>query len=214
LLKIINGNEHEKFIYIKHDGSLNDGFEIVSQPATLAIHINEIPWKKAFEFLKKQGYESDNTNTCGLHVHINRLFLGRTYRSIVNVEARLLFFFEQFWTQIVKFSRRKEYEISRWCARYGTTDYDQAIRWNNESRYFALNFQNRATIEIRIFKGTLDYNTFIATLSLVHYIVLYCKKFGKKAIKDRGWYGFVEFIIKQKDPDIDTLINYMIKRRI
>jgi hypothetical protein len=214
LLEIINSNEHEKYVYVKHDGSLNDGFEIVSQPATLDVHLNEIPWRKAFKYLKEQGYESDNTNTCGLHVHINRLFLGKTYRSIVNTEARLLFFFETFWTQIVKFSRRKQHEISKWCERYGTTDYDQAIRWNNESRYYALNFQNRATIEFRIFKGTLDYEIFKATIMLVHYIVLYCKKFGKKTIRQRGWSGFTEFIIKDKSTDSLDLINYIIKRNI
>jgi uncharacterized C2H2 Zn-finger protein len=214
LLKIVNGNEHEKYVYIKHDGSLNDGFEIVSQPATLHVHISQIPWRKAFEYLKKQSYESDNTSTCGLHVHINRLFLGKTYRSIVNTEARILFFFETFWNKLVKFSRRTQYEISRWCERYGTTDYDQAILWNNESRYYALNFQNRATIEFRIFKGTLDYNTFIATLALVHNIVMYCKKFGKEAIRKRGWFGFVNFIAEQDKPENKVLIDYMTKRGI
>jgi hypothetical protein len=214
LLEIVNGEEEEKYIYIKHDGSLSNGFEIVSQPAKLEVHLNEIPWKKAFEYLKKQGYESDNTSTCGLHVHINRLFLGKTYRSIINVESRILFFFESFWHYLVKFSRRTQYELDRWCARYETIDYEQAIMWNNESRYYALNFQNRATIEFRIFKGTLDYNTFMATLQLVYHIVKYCKKFGKKTIQQRGWYGFLNFIIEQNNPNSKILIDYMTKQGV
>jgi Zn-finger nucleic acid-binding protein len=214
LMKIVNGNEHEKYIYIKHDGSLQNGFEIVSHPAKLEVHLNEIPWEKTFEFLKQNGYNSDNTNTCGLHVHINRLFLGKTYRTIVNTEARILFFFEAFWQQLVKFSRRKEHELTKWCGKYGTTDYNQAMEYNKENRYYALNFQNSTTIEFRIFKGTLDYNTFVATLTLVHNIVLYCKKFGKETIRKKGWFGFLNFIAEQNKPENKVLIDNIIKRGV
>ena len=210
LLEIVNGKEEEKFVYIKHDGSLSNGFEIVSHPATLQHHLNTIPWEKAFKFLKENGYESDNTSTCGLHVHINRLFLGKTYKSIVNVEARILFFVEHFWNYLVKFSRRTQYELDRWCARYGHTDYDLAIQENMESRYHALNFQNRATIEFRFFKGTLDYSTFVATLRLVFHIVMYCKKFGTKKIKQRGWNGFLNFIVEDSISENVSLAKYML----
>jgi len=214
LLRIFNGEEEEKFVYIKHDGSLHNGFEIVSHPATLSCHLNTIPWKKAFEYLKSNGYESDNVGTCGLHVHINRLFLGKTYRSIVNTEARILFFFETFWQQLVKLSRRTEYQLSRWCARYETTDYELALEYNQESRYFALNFQNRATIEFRIFKGTLEFDVFEATLRLVDNIVRYCKKYGRETIKSRGWYGFVNFIIERGAKENEVLIKYMAKQGV
>ena len=214
LLQIVNGEEEEKFIYIKHDGSLSNGFEIVSQPATLKVHVNEIPWRQAFDFLRENGYESENTSTCGLHVHINRLFLGKTYKRITTVEARILFFFEYFWEQIVKFSRRTEYEISRWCYRYNTTDYEEALLCNQDNRYLALNFQNRSTIEIRIFKGTLDYEVFEATLRFVNNVVKYCKRYGIRTIKKRGWNGFLNYIVEQGIRDNLVLINYMIKQGI
>lgn len=214
LLQIVNGDDDEKFIYVKHDGSLTDGFEIVSHPASLHHHLNTIPWKEAFEYLKSNGYESEDTSTCGLHVHINRLFLGRTYKTIVNVESRILFFFEHFWDYIVKFSRRTEYEISRWCYRYHTTDYEEALYCNQENRYYALNFQNKATIEIRIFKGTLDYNVFEATLRFIDNVVRYCKKYGIRTIEKRGWNGFLNFIVERSIKDHINLANYMIKQGI
>jgi len=214
LLQIVNGSEDEKFIYVKHDGSLTNGFEVVSHPATLYHHIHVIPWQDAFEYLRSNGYDSDDTSTCGLHIHINRLFLGRTYRSIVTVEARLLFFVETFWKQLVKLSRRTEYQLSRWCARYETTDYELALEYNQESRYFALNFQNRATIEFRIFKGTLEFDVFEATLRLVDNIVRYCKKYGRETIKSKGWCGFVNFIIERGAKEHETLIKYMTKQGV
>jgi hypothetical protein len=214
LLDLVNGEEDERYIYVKHDGSLFNGFEIVSHPASLKVHINEIQWKQAFDYLKENGYDSDNTSTCGLHIHINRLFLGRTYKRIVEVEARILFFFEYFWEKIVKFSRKSEYQISRWSDRYDTYDYEQALTMNIESRYYSINFQNKNTIEFRVFKGTLDYEVFEATLRFVNNVVKYCKRHGIRTIKKRGWNGFLNYIVEQGIRDSLVLINYMIKQGI
>jgi len=214
LLELMNGEEEEKYVYVKHDSSLFDGFEIVSQPATLDVHLKTIPWEAAFKFLKDNGYDSDKTSTCGLHIHINRLFLGRTYKRIIEIEARILFFFEMFWNKIVKFSRKSEYQISRWSDKYGTFDYEQALMQNEESRYYSINFQNKATIEFRVFKGTLDYNTFKATLLFVDNLVRYCKRYGIRSIEKRGWNGFLNYIIEKSISNNITLINYMIKQGI
>ncbi len=42
------GNRINEHIYCKHDGSLDEGFEIVSHPATLEYHTKTILWKKDF----------------------------------------------------------------------------------------------------------------------------------------------------------------------
>ena len=47
LLDIANKNEER--IYCKHDGSINDGFEMVSHPMTLDYHINNMNWLNVFE---------------------------------------------------------------------------------------------------------------------------------------------------------------------
>ena len=39
------GNVQHEHIYIKSDGSLDDGFEIVSHPMTLDYHTNEMDWE-------------------------------------------------------------------------------------------------------------------------------------------------------------------------
>lgn len=40
------GNRDAERVYCKHDGSLDDGFEIVSHPATLACHMQDFPWEQ------------------------------------------------------------------------------------------------------------------------------------------------------------------------
>ena len=38
-------NAQKEHMYIKHDGSLDDGFECVTHPMTLDYHINQMPWR-------------------------------------------------------------------------------------------------------------------------------------------------------------------------
>ena len=69
--KIVNiANHDEEHIYCKHDGSLNEGFEIVTHPMTLDYHLNHVPWAAVLAKAKELGYRSHQSGTCGLHVHV------------------------------------------------------------------------------------------------------------------------------------------------
>lgn len=65
-------------IYCKHDGSLDEGVEIVTHPATLDYHMNSLGWGKILDTCLDAGYVSHNAKTCGLHVHVGRRQLGKT----------------------------------------------------------------------------------------------------------------------------------------
>ena len=53
---------HEENIYIKSDGSLEDGFEIVSHPMTLEYHTEEMNWKEVLREAVSMGYRSHQTS--------------------------------------------------------------------------------------------------------------------------------------------------------
>lgn len=63
----------DRFALLKRDGSLtDDGFEIVTAPATLAFH-RETIWTKFFEEGgSAEKVKSWNTKCCGLHVHFSK----------------------------------------------------------------------------------------------------------------------------------------------
>ncbi len=117
ILDIANSNKTH--IYCKHDGSLDDGFEIVTHPMTLEYHRNSMPWDCMLNELRDMGYLSHKANTCGLHIHVNRSAFGTTQTEQDACIARILYFFEKHWEELLKFSRRTEYQLSRWAARYG-----------------------------------------------------------------------------------------------
>lgn len=120
------------------------------------------------------GYRSHQTSTCGLHIHVNRSSFGDTQEEQEKVISRILYFVEHHWNELLKFSRRSEYSMNRWAARYGYEHTPKAIldkaKKNSCGRYAAVNLCNYYTVEFRMFRGTLKYNTLIAALQIVNQI--------------------------------------------
>lgn len=202
-------NRHEENIYIKTDGSLDDGMEIVSHPMSLAYH-KGFCWEDIMRTAISQGYRSHNTSTCGLHIHVNRDCMGKSRDEQEEVISRILFFVESNWNELLKFSRRSEYNMNRWAARYGYEKtgreiLDKAKKGNN-GRYAAVNLCNYATIEFRLFRGTLKYNTFIATLELVNLIVETAVNHSENELQKLSW---SEFVSRITEPE---LIQYLKER--
>ena len=198
-------------IYCKHDGSLNEGFEIVTHPMTLEYHCTQMPWEKITEVLKKMGYRSHQTSTAGLHIHVNRTSLGYTYDAQDEVTARILFLVEKFWHELVKFSRRTVSQLDRWAARYGYQDCPKEILKTAKGgygRYACVNLCNENTIEFRIFRGTLKYNTLIAALQLVNRICDAAVFMTDDEVKVLSWSGFVTEV---NEPE---LIQYLKERSL
>jgi formylmethanofuran dehydrogenase subunit E len=205
-------NIMDDFIYIKYDGSLDDGFEIVSHPATLEYHRKEAYWDEALQELLRMGYKSHDAETCGLHVHLSRRAFGSSETEQDSNIMKLLYIFEKFWPQFVKFSRRTEAQLNRWAARYGLTDpLDELLDTAKYAgRYHAINLQPYNTIEIRLFRGTLKYNTFIATLEFCQYLYDTVINSSIEELQQMTWRDFIKAIPE----DYQELLIYLEERKL
>lgn len=179
------------YVYAKSDGSLNSGFEIVSHPITLENHY-KMRWDSGMKALTKYNYSSHNVGTCGMHVHINRDFFGESDDAQYYGGAKLAYLLEKYWESFLAFSRRKNNQVSRWASKRDMIDrYTNHLQWTTSqdnsitnkvkktllinafkqvyggNKYVAINTQHAKTYELRIFRGTLKYDTFIATLEFV-----------------------------------------------
>ena len=212
--EILNlANAHDETVYCKHDGSLEEGFEIVTHPMTLAYHQSEMPWKEILHEAVSMGYRSHQAGTCGLHVHVNRTAFGETPGQQDTCIARVLYFFEKHWEELLKFSRRTPRQLERWAARYGYKDcprdiLDHAKKGGGAGRYTCVNLQNDATVEFRMFRGTLKYNTLSATLQLVNQICSVAICLSDEELKALSWTSFVSGC---QQPE---LIQYLKERRL
>lgn len=159
-------NKIGEFAYMKTDGSLSNGFEIVTHPMSLGyIQGKKEIFENVLSELSSNGFRSYNSRTCGMHIHISK----------ENFTTWQLFRFMQFFQQnkdfIVKLSQRDISNLNKWAA-LEDTDRSQIIyktkcakkNKDNFSRYSAININNRYTVEIRIFRGTLSPGSFFKNI--------------------------------------------------
>ena len=143
------------FVYAKCDGSLDDGFEIVSHPATYRWLMNhKEDWQQMLE-VRKLGWRSFQTETCGMHIHLSKVAFGNHH---------LYKFMKLFYDNpefILKISQREDKKnLKQWSS----VDLDQkrllhrAIdkhTHSHEDRYTAVNLDRPETVEVRVFRGTM-----------------------------------------------------------
>ena len=208
-------NRLQETLYIKSDGSLNDGLELVSHPITLDFHLHHMPWQSILQQAAELGYCSHKTDTCGLHIHISRLAFGADTNEQDNAIGRLLFFVECHWKELLRFSRRTESQLNRWAARYGYKDHPKAVldaaKHGCSGRYACVNIWNHDTVEIRIFRGTLRYSTFAATLQLVNEICNVAVLLSDESLQRQSWSEFVAGLSEARTPE---LIAYLKEKRL
>ena len=212
LLRIANSDDNSERVYIKGDGSLDDGMEIISHPMSLEYHKNNMNWENIMKKAISLGYRSHQTNTCGLHIHVNRDNFGDSREEQDEVISRILYFVETHWNEMLKFSRRSEYSMNRWAARYGFEKTGREIldkaKKGSYGRYTAVNLCNYSTIEFRMFRGTLKYNTLIAALELVNAICDIAVGTSDEGLQKLSWSEFVANITDTE------LIQYLKERKL
>ena len=195
-------------VYTMHDGSLNNGFEIVTHPHTEDALYN-MNWADTFKWLLKKGYRSHDVSTCGLHMHISRK-LFKDNEAI----CKMMYFYEKFRNHIVKLSRRTSDRVDRWAGFYSmphrlTKSYiiDCFNAYNcggHSCRYKCVNLTNSNTIEIRIMRGTLKIETFLATLDFIITVAKNANKISWEDIDNQ------ELWLKGLK---DSTVDYLISRR-
>ena len=167
----------EDKIYCKKDGSLGpEGVEIVTHPCTLDYHMTQLDWRQICATAREYDYTSHNAGTCGLHVHASREALGDRYGARELTVAKLILMVDRLEEPLTTFSRRDVSSLERWAkiAKTGVSpdDTDSQVLDKIQGamsydRYVAVNTQPDETVEFRIFRGTLRFETILASIQLV-----------------------------------------------
>ena len=183
---------------------------------SLEYQLHRMPWARLCREALSMGYISHQASTCGLHVHISRQAFGKTERSQDAAIARVLYFFEKHWEELLKFSRRTPRQLERWAARYGYKEQpmellDYAKKGGHGGRYTCVNLQNRDTVEFRMFRGTLKPNTIFATLELLDRICDLAVCLSDEELKAIAWTSFVGGIQRENCPE---LVQYLKERQL
>ena len=144
---------------------------------------------------------------CGHAVHTDNCWY-----PLDNAVARVLYFVERHWAELLRFSRRTQRQLDQWAARYGYRDRPgemlEHVKKGSGGRYTCVNPTNCDTIEFRMFRGTLKLNTFIATLQMVNHICDAAIFLSDDELHDLSWSGFVSGITEPE------LVQYLKERNL
>lgn len=187
-IQIMNGSESDKedLIYSTHDGTVQ--IELDTMPCSLEYHQKKMNYKEMFKYLDEQGYKGHDCATAGLHIHANRDYLGKTKMQQDLVISKILYIIEKFNDEICVIGRRNT-NYSKFVG--DRCKEDTAInlfsKYKYEGKKAALNLQHPDTIEFRMFKSTLKYETFLLTLEFVKDIIDYAKSINIEEIEFIKW---------------------------
>ena len=177
------------FAICKRDGSLIDGFEIVTAPADRDTHAER--WARLITPGTPgiPGLRSWGSPRCGLHIHQSRAGLSRL------TIAKLAAFINNVPRDLI--SRLVGREPNRYCGRSPVTRSFQ-VRQSGGDRYRALNLLPINTIEYRLFKGTLSYEGIMRDVEFVQALTEWVQTEGpaRLASYSEAWSPFVAFIAR------------------
>lgn len=133
---------------VSYDGSVPNGFELIITP-TKRYALKNLKLHKLVRELATMGCSSHRSGKCGFHIHLSRnkwfqkewKFRNKKYSNA----SLYQYFFAYLNAEIITFSKRNLGAINRYCApRIGGI------------RYSMVNLSNSKTVEVRIWRGTLN----------------------------------------------------------
>lgn len=156
-------DERGRILYCKHDGSISNGFEIVSHPFDWYWFLkNRDKFDPIFGLVKK-GYNSHDNGRCGMHVHLSKDAFTTMHLY------KFISFFQREKEFILRISQRGT--EAKALDGYAKIDYEGGSvkkiakdKGGHAGRYQAVNLQPPKTVEIRIFRGTLKKERFMKNL--------------------------------------------------
>ena len=202
---LINGGNVGQRVFFERDGSLRNGFEIISNPMSLPAHRQLWSWLR--DNKATIGMVSHKTTTCGLHVHVSRdrltkLQIAKMVAFVNNPEN------QDFMTALA----RRYGEAATGFCRIKASKAKVGQAAVSEDRYEAVNVTPRHTVEFRIFKGTLKYESLVAAVEFVNALCEYTATCGECSARDLGYESFLKFAEMKLPKETETLRSYVNNR--
>lgn len=148
---------------MKSDGSIRNGFEVVTCPATTDIQLDVFK-----TFYENKPVELKNGPNVGMHVHVSRRPL-----SLLTIGKLTEFMNRSDNKQFIQFVGGRV--LNTYCNQGNRSVTYPLVNGTHGERYNTLNLQNRDTIEFRIFSTPLTFSDFASRVEFVQALVDYCK---------------------------------------
>lgn len=187
----------DSLAYLKEDGSISVGFELVTHPMSLAWAQANFPWGLLDE-LAARGCDGDDA---GLHIHVSReAFDGHSH------VFRWMKFIYRNASEVQQLARRHDSSWAQFSQLERAEVKDICKGDRNRPRYSAINVQNDETFELRMFASSVKPREVQAALAFADASVRYAQQLTLRAIvREDGW-SWESFLAWTADrPEYDAL---------
>lgn len=188
---------------LKHDGSVDGGFEICSLPYTLEDHQTSPYWSEFFDNVVPRNVVKESyRHNCGIHLHLNRKCFSHAglTRFIAFIHSRENY---NFITAIA------ERDANNYCNR----NSKNPDRHDHDEKYEAVALHKRNTVEVRIFASYVQRDRFFKNLEFVDALRVYCnadnhdrdsynfdnENWKLSVAKSLHWRKFADFVLANID---------------
>ena len=206
--------EAQRLAYLKSDGSLECGFEIVSHPLSHSYFMNDATrlWDTVNKLKSDYDMMAWGTKTCGLHVHISRA--GFNSGSHQHRFLQLVYNNKDFYEVLAGRSS------SHWAKfddnidpNTGRKSLKHKFDRHGSDRYSAVNTNNRNTLEMRIFRGSLNTRFIKSCIDLAHASVEFTRVMSVPEVREHklDCINLIQYIRERAElyPSLNQRLNGM-----
>lgn len=182
-------DDNDDLLVMEEDGSLDDGVEIISHPMTWK-YFRQKDWDGLFDSLKNCGTRAwDGGEETGLHIHLSRdffdnkqhlgafmYFIAYNYDHVIEVAGRgpnSYCFGPDDW------SSTRVVILDQLCGAAPLIRpilYSKLAEAKQYSRYDSINTANRETVEMRMFRSSLNTTRFYNDIKFCLYAIDYARE--------------------------------------
>ena len=209
---VLEDSDRARRIYLKEDGSLSNGFEIVTHPHSLSEFQTVMKWDFLSQ-LSKANFRSWDTSTCGLHVHISR--------TAFDDDNHLIRFTKMIYDNKnavrTLAGRQSDYARFNDSISAGGVGLIRKIKngMTNDGHVAAVNIETYegSTVEVRVFRGSLRKERVLSSIEFCHAVVEHTRNM-KISPKDRpmSWTKFLSFVSNNsvRYPNLNLVLDQVL----
>jgi hypothetical protein len=196
------------FAFAKHDGSMKNGFEVVSVPMSRDAHLEQ--WKPFLAIAEENGLMV--RRTCGMHVHVSRELL-----TPLQIGKIMAFIHTKGHHNFIKtMAGRNKPVYTGVHGEYKELEEKKITDINKlQNRYSAFNINSKDTIEFRLFKSSFDYIRIMANIEFCDALVRFTwpSLVSLRDIKQNGLNLFLRFVHENRKK-FRFLESFLLKEKL
>lgn len=174
------------------NGPMYAGFEIVTAPTDMDLQRQR--WPRLVDMPGYKNLRSWDSDTCGMHVHISRI-------SLTSLQiGRMIFWMNHPKNQkfVQKVAGRPSCEYYKYKENTKFSDALASESRCDETRRWAINLTNPETVEIRIFRGTVNPRHILRNLEFSDALCDYCYPASRSLQELGDFKAFIAFVSENR----------------